>query len=218
MEGMAAVEVRSAARLHRVFAANAFFIFSRDKRGRCTMFPENNNPHEHQHFKQQHENPQGQPSPRADAAKQSVDLSALESLARIAAPEDIRVGDFVAPLHDLDQYAIRDCESSMWETDEHGRKRSPLRVATVRSVAKFTAVYRVLAVALPVVLLEDSDGDQRLMSVRAHIFGVLPAALGKVAMHELDTTRRKEKRKSRRAAEKRRVRREASFRGASGAD
>ena len=152
--------------------------------------------------------------PITETDKQNV----IEDLARIVAPEDIRVGDFVAPLHDLNQYPMRECESSPWETDERGRKRSPIRVVTVRTVAHFPAVYRVLAVALPVILLEDADGDHRLMSVRAHIFGTLPAALGEVAMRELDKTRRKDQRKSKRAAEKRRARRESAIRGASGAD
>lgn len=144
--------------------------------------------------------------------------NAVESLAEIVAPEDIGIGDFIAPLHDVNQYPVRDCEGSAWETDEHGRKPSPIRVVSVRTVANFTALYRVLAVALPVVLLEDEDGDRRLMNVRAHVFGRVPAAFGEVAMRELDRTRRKEARKSRRAAEKRRARREAAFRGASGAD
>ena len=140
----------------------------------------------------------------------------LESLAVRLAPEDIRVGDFIAPLFDLNQFPIRECDPGF----APGQTVPKASVVTLRMVDPFPSVYRVLAVALPLILVEDADGDQSLVTVRARQFARLPQAMGLLAMRDLDRRRQREA-----EAERRRLRRRSSprlrycdGRGRNGAD
>jgi hypothetical protein len=138
----------------------------------------------------------------------------VEALAVPLAPEDIRVGDYVAPTHDHDQYPLRGCDASFTGEDLPPR----IHVVTVRTVCAYPRVMRVLAVALPLVLLEDAQGERSLDTVRYHGFARLPRELGQIAMRDLDRRRRKEASERRRAARARRERAEAERPGAEGAD
>jgi hypothetical protein len=139
----------------------------------------------------------------------------VESIAVQLAPEDIRVGDFITPLYDLDQFMMKNCDQPPFGSADVPPK---VHVIVVRTFANYPQLYRVLAVALPVVLVEDLSGEKSLVSVRAKQFGRLPAALGKIAMRELDRRRRTEAAKRRKAAAKRKARLEANRGGADGAD
>lgn len=141
-------------------------------------------------------------------------LKIVESIAVRIAPEDIRVGDFIAPLFDLDQFALKDCEPPGFGSEKPPR----VHVVTVRTFANFPQLYRVLAVALPLVLVEDIRGERSLVTVRAKQFGRLPEAMGQIAMRDLDRRRRIEAAKRRKAARKRRERLAARRGGAEGAD
>lgn len=140
----------------------------------------------------------------------------VESIAVQLAPEDIRVGDFITPLFDLEQFALKSCDP----TTAYGSADMPpkIHVLVVRTFASYPQLYRVLAVALPVVLVEDMSGERSLVTVRAKQFGRLPEAMGKIAMRDLDRRRRAEAAKRRKAAAKRKAKREAARGGADGAD
>lgn len=139
-----------------------------------------------------------------------------ESLAAIVAPEDIRVGDYIAPMNDIDQFPMRPCDEA-WNPGRPPR----LVVATVKTVA-YPRVLRVLAVALPYVLVEDVGGERQLVTVRLNEFARLPEEVGRLALVDLDRRRRAEsaeRRKARRARrEQRRAAQDRTGAGAEGAD
>lgn len=138
----------------------------------------------------------------------------LQTLAALVGPEDIRAGDYLASMNDVDQFAMRACES-----DAIPGAGPKVTFVTARSVTCFPRVLRVLAVGLPFVLVEDERGEKQLVTVRLHEFARLPPELGRVAMRELDRRRKRERAKRREEAAKRREARDRpGTPGAEGAD
>lgn len=114
---------------------------------------------------------------------------------RAVAPEDVREGDVVVVLHEIDQILGRVSGSG-----EVAGTLPEFKVVRARSMPNFLRPLRVIAVALPVVLVEDTDGDESLVDVRLKELGRLPAALGVRVMRRLDERRREEA--AQKAAEK----------------
>ncbi|MFM9956526.1 MAG: hypothetical protein ACKVZJ_00480 [Phycisphaerales bacterium] len=79
--------------------------------------------------------------------------------AREVAPEDIRRGDVVAVLRELDERVPFVCE------DQY---RTDTQIGTVRAwiLPPYPRAYRVLALSLPFVYVVDDEGDKRLLDLR----------------------------------------------------
>lgn len=114
---------------------------------------------------------------------------------RAVAPEDVREGDVVVVLHEIDQILGR-----VGGSGETPGTLPEFKVVRARSMPHFLRPLRVLAVALPVVLVEDPDGEESLVDVRLKELGRLPPAMGVRVMRRLDERRREEA--AQRAAEK----------------
>lgn len=135
-------------------------------------------------------------------------------LASPIAPEDIRVGDYVALMNETNQIVLRNCDG-----DSFPQSSPRLSVVSVRTVADFPRVLRVLGLALPFVLVEDAHGDRSLVTVRLNELARLPAGVGELALRDLDRRRRKEAAKRRAdAARRRHARDRPGALGADGAD
>ncbi len=106
---------------------------------------------------------------------------------RAIAPEDLRPGDVVAILHEFDQILGRVCG-----TGEMPGTLPEFRAVRVRSMGSYPAVPRVIDVALPFVLVEDTSGCESLIDVRVKDPGKLPESFGVRAMKELDERRTSE--------------------------
>lgn len=136
------------------------------------------------------------------------------ALATPVAPEDIRVGDYLAPMNETMQFVLRGCEP-----DWQGGDRPPrVHVVTARLVESFPQVMRVLGVGLPFLLVEDLNGTASLTTCRLAEFARLPKEMGQRAMRDLDRRRRKESAKRRARVAKRRAKGDLLGAGASGAD
>jgi len=120
------------------------------------------------------------------------------TLAVPVAPEDIRVGDFVASMNDVHQYVLRGCDA-----DPQLGRPPQVHIVTVRTIGVFPRVYRVLAVGLPFVLVEDSGGLTSLLTCRLAELARLPPAMGRRAMRRIDRRRRRAAAKRREAAAER---------------
>ena len=91
-----------------------------------------------------------------DQAKQKQGES---SLAKALAPEEIRRGDFVAPL-----YVISEWPTWFWDDDGMQSREEPVRVRiTPREEAQ---PLKVRAVCLPFVLVKTPAGEERTVDVR----------------------------------------------------
>src|ERR1043166_2926153 len=131
------------------------------------------------------------------------DPSQQSMLAAPVAPEDIRVGDYLASMNDVNQFVLRACEPD-WQAGLDGAAKPPqLHLVRVRMADPFPEVLRVLAVGLPFVLVEDPQGIISLITCRLSDVARLPPELGRRAMRTLDRRRRKEAAKRREAAAKR---------------
>lgn len=81
------------------------------------------------------------------------------SLAKALAPEEIRRGDFVAPL-----YVITEWPSWYWDDDALQSREEPVRVRiTPREEAQ---PLKVRGVCLPFILVKTPAGDERTLDVR----------------------------------------------------
>lgn len=108
-------------------------------------------------------------------------LSQLESsqsvtaLARSLAPEDVRVGDFVAPLHET-----VDFPSFFWCCDAELTNR--IETVPIRFVAQGSGVpLKVKAVCLPFVLVKHPLYGVHALDVRCHQLAKLDRDYGKTA-------------------------------------
>ena len=141
------------------------------------------------------------------------------ALATPVAPEDIRVGDYVAEMNVITQYVMRGCDESDWQP---GDRAPRLHLIAMRAVDAFPRLFRVLAIGLPFVYVEDAGGTTFLLTCRLTELARVPEEMGKRAMRDLDRRRRKERRekaaKRRAHAEKRRAKRDEVGAGAEGAD
>ncbi len=144
-----------------------------------------------------------------------IDLTPQDTtLARPVAPEDIRVGEYIAPMNEVLQFVQRGCEQDWAPGDRAPR----MHVVSARVIDSLPRVLRVVAVAIPFILVEDSNGCVSLETCRLVEFARLPAALGRRALREADRRSRAEAAKRRKAADERRARRDRPGAGAEGAD
>lgn len=96
----------------------------------------------------------------ADSVSQTDASNAPCSLAKSLAPEDVRVGDYVAPLHETYDYA-----SFFWCCDDALEDRS--QTVPIRFVASDSGEpLRVKAVCLPFVLVKAAKGKKFTLDVR----------------------------------------------------
>jgi hypothetical protein len=148
--------------------------------------------------------------------EEMIDVQMDETLLSApVAPEDIRAGDYIAPMNEVMQFVLRGCEQD-WIP---GEQRVPrLHLCTMKVVETFPSVMRVLAVGLPFVLVEQQCGTVSLVTCRLSEFARLPVAMGKRALREVDRKHREETRKRRKMAADRRDRRDRPGAGAAGAD
>lgn len=91
--------------------------------------------------------------------------------AREVAPEDIRRGDFIALLHELDE--------NVPFLTAGDQCTAPVRVVRVWLLPRYPQAFRVLAVSLPFVLIEEHDNDKRLLDVRQVRIARLSPVLGR---------------------------------------
>lgn len=85
-------------------------------------------------------------------------MAKLSCAARAVAPEDIRCGDVIAVLHEIE-------ERVPYVTPEECPTR---QVRTIQAwiLPSYPRAYRVLALSLPFILVEDHDRDKQLLDVR----------------------------------------------------
>ncbi|HVU63515.1 MAG TPA: hypothetical protein VHC70_06040 [Phycisphaerales bacterium] len=145
-----------------------------------------------------------------DVMNQEISESVL---AEPVGPEDIRPGDYIAPMNEFGQFVLRGCDAD-WRPDAPPR----LHLVRVRLVDSTPTVMRVLEVAMPFVLVLDQHGGVSLVTCRLAEFARLPEALGRRAFRDVDRRHREEARKRRKQAAERRERRDQPGAGASGAD
>jgi len=95
------------------------------------------------------------------------------STTRVLAPEDIAPGQFVAPLYRIfERPAGSYCDESIESRD----------LGTLRWRAMISdGPYRVLDVCLPLVLVEDADGDKSQLDTRDTVIARLSDAYGQRA-------------------------------------
>ncbi len=135
-------------------------------------------------------------------------------IARPVAPEDIRVGDYIAPMNESMQFVLRGCDQDWSPGDREPR----IHVMSARMVDSMPRVMRVVAVAVPFILVEDSSGCTSLVTCRLVDFARLPPEMGRRAMREADRRHREEAAKRRKRSEQRRARQDRPGAGAEGAD
>lgn len=129
----------------------------------------------------------------ADSVSQTDASDALCSLAKSLAPEDVRVGDYVAPLHETYDYA-----SFFWCCDDALEDRS--QTVPIRFVASGSGEpLRVKAFCLPFVLVKHPVRGDFTLDIRRHQLARLDRAYGKLAWKSLkqrkDATKRKRSKK-----------------------
>jgi len=117
------------------------------------------------------------------------------SLAKSLAPEDVRVGDFVAPLHET-----YDCPSFLW-CDAGLTDRA--ETVPIRLVAQDAgAPLKVQAVCLPYVLVKHPLRGSFPLDVRTHQLAKLDRTYAKLAWKALKPSASKSKRKQRKKKSK----------------
>lgn len=107
----------------------------------------------------------------------------LNGVAREVAPEDIRRGDFIAVLHELDENVPFLTAGDQCTT--------PVHVVRVWLLPRYPQAFRVLAVSLPFVLMEEHDNDKRLLDVRQVRIARLSPALGRTLFPRKKTSESK---------------------------
>lgn len=132
----------------------------------------------------------------ANPVPQSESAPCECTLAKSLAPEDVRVGDYVSPLHETYDYA-----SFFWDCDEALEDRS--RTVPIRFVASDNGIpLRVKAVCIPFVLVKHPVRGSFTLDVRRHQLARLDKNYAKQAWQSLKqhTSRSKRKKRSKRAS------------------
>ena len=127
----------------------------------------------------------------ADSVSQSKVARAKTSLAKSLAPEDVRVGDFVAPLHET-----FDCPSFLWCGDSALEDRAetvPIRFVPLQS----SAPLKVKAVCLPYVLVKHPARGSFTLDIRTYQLARLDRNYARQAWEALKPHGQKTKRKRR---------------------
>ena len=96
---------------------------------------------------------------RCRATDDAESKQSESSLAKALAPEEIRRGDFVAPL-----YVISEWPTWFWDDDGLQSREEPVRIRT--TPAGDAEAMKVLRVCLPFVLVRTACGEERTRDVR----------------------------------------------------
>jgi hypothetical protein len=96
------------------------------------------------------------------------------SLAKPLAPEEIRMGDFVTPLH-----VFYDFPSFFWNDCAMGRREETVRVCYIPETGGVPL--KVKSICLPFVLAEQPSGEQQTLDVRKVRLARLDARYAKAA-------------------------------------
>lgn len=128
----------------------------------------------------------------ADSVSQSESKASACTLAKSLAPEDVRLGDYVSPLHEVYDFA-----SFLWGCDDALEDRA--QTVPVRFVAEGSGVpLKVKAVCLPFVLVKHPTHGAYTLDVRRHQLARLDKTYAKRAWQALQPSTSKSKRKKRR--------------------
>lgn len=125
----------------------------------------------------------------ADTVSQIEAAQAKSTLAKSLAPEDVRVGDYVTPLHETYDYP-----SFLWCCDAELTNRA--ETVPIRYVAQGSGVpLKVKAICLPFVLVTRPTGGTYALDVRCQQLAKLDAGYAKVAWQALKPKAKKSERK-----------------------
>lgn len=108
-------------------------------------------------------------------------MSTHTTIARQIAAEDIRVGQYIAKLHDRNTCRFWDVDGEEW------KRQSPWRLPWD------IQPYEVKAICLPYILVIDAEGDVDTFDARTHRFALLPESFGRVAFEIKAEKDRREK-------------------------
>ncbi|MGI9428982.1 MAG: hypothetical protein ACR2NM_10010, partial [Bythopirellula sp.] len=126
----------------------------------------------------------------ADSLSQLDPAQAPCTLAKPLAPEDVRVGDYVSPLHETYDFA-----SFFWCSDGTLTDRS--ETVPIRFVAHNSGVpLRVKAVCLPFVLVKHPCRGTYTLDVRRHQLARLDGVYARQAWDALKSRNKRRKKKS----------------------
>jgi len=124
----------------------------------------------------------------ADSVSQLEVAQAKSTLAKSLGPEDVRVGDYVAPLHETYDYP-----SFVWCSDAELTNRS--ETVPIRFVAQGSGVpLKVKAICLPFVLVKHPTRGVYAIDVRCHQLARLDREYAAVAWRALKPCRKRSKR------------------------
>jgi hypothetical protein len=103
-----------------------------------------------------------------------IEIARGGSLAKPLAPEEIRVGDFVTPLH-----VFYDFPSFFWDDSAVGRRDEMVRICYIPETGGVPL--KVKSICLPFVLARQPSGEQQTLDVRKVRLARLDAKYAKAA-------------------------------------
>lgn len=125
----------------------------------------------------------------ADSTSQLDEVQSASFLAKTLAPEDVRVGDFVAPLTEAYDYP-----SFLWCTDNALTDRQ--QTVRIEFLAQESGEpLEVLAVCLPFVLVKNVKGKPQTLDVRRAKLARLDEEYAKKSLHAMEKFEKKKGKK-----------------------